>query len=205
MGLFTEQQLLLRAQAEVGTTRTFSDTPYTRAKASINEARKIQLSAAETKIYDIFLSHSTTDSEQVLGLKLTLEDLGYSVYVDWIDDPQLDRSNVTKKTADILRERMKSCKSLFYAYSINAVNSKWMPWELGYFDGIKQKAAVLPIRASNYQNTDSYYGSEYLGLYYYIVINPDLQNQNKLWVHETSTKYIMYEGWIKYNLEPLQR
>lgn len=205
MSLFTEQQLRLRAQTVVGQTRTYSDSPEFRAKRFINEAKNVQLSAATTKIYDIFLSHSTTDSEQVLGLKLILEDLGYSVYVDWIDDPQLDRSKVTKATADTLRERMKSCKALFYAYSVNATSSKWMPWELGYFDGVKQKAALLPIRQSTYNNTDSYTGSEYLGLYYYIVMNPDMDGKTELWVHETETKYIVYTGWIDSNIDPIQR
>lgn len=69
----------------------------------------------------------------IAGLKLILEDLGYSVYVDW-NDNQLDPNNVTPETAKMLRERMKQCKSLIYAFSENASSSKWMPWELGYFD-----------------------------------------------------------------------
>ena len=41
----------------------------------------------KTKIYDIFLSHSSSDAEIVAGLKLEIEDLGFSVYVDWIEGP----------------------------------------------------------------------------------------------------------------------
>lgn len=69
-----------------------------------------------TGSYDIFLSHSSKDAEVVLGVKLALEDLGHSVYVDWVEDPQLDRSKATKETARILRERMACCRCLFYAY-----------------------------------------------------------------------------------------
>jgi hypothetical protein len=62
--------------------------------------------------YDIFLSHSFKDAEIILGVKKVIEDLGLTVYVDWIEDADLDRSKVTVKTAAVLRERMKSCSSL---------------------------------------------------------------------------------------------
>src|ERR1700683_4543553 len=56
--------------------------------------------------YDIFLSHSFDDAEAVYGVKQMIEALNLRVYVDWIDDPTLDRGKVTVKTAAVLRERM---------------------------------------------------------------------------------------------------
>src|SRR4029077_17042528 len=109
----------------------------------------------------IFLSHSSSDAKLVSGLKLELEDIGYSVYIDWIEDPKLNRANVTRETALLLQERMKKCNSLIYAFSENASTSKWMPWELGYFDGIKGTACVLPITTSDKAD---FHGSEYLGI-----------------------------------------
>lgn len=88
--------------------------------------------------YDIFLSHSFKDAEIILGVKKVIEDLGLTVYVDWIEDADLDRNKVTVKTAAVLRERMKSCSSLVYAHSANSGTSVWMPWELGYFDGLRE-------------------------------------------------------------------
>ena len=61
--------------------------------------------------FDVFLSHSKMDDKYVLGAKQILEEKGFSVYVDWINDPQLDRSMVTKRTADYLRQRMKQCNN----------------------------------------------------------------------------------------------
>jgi hypothetical protein len=113
--------------------------------------------------YDIFLSHSFDDAEAIYGVKRMIEALHLSVYVDWIDDPTLNRSKVTVKTAAVLRERMKACSSLVYAYSANSSNSTWMPWELGYFDGIKpHQVWILPLVA-NYDS--EYTEQEYLGLY----------------------------------------
>lgn len=113
--------------------------------------------------YDIFLSHSFSDAELVLGVAKVLERAGLSVYVDWIEDPHLDRSNVTQKVAEYIRERMKSCGSLVYATSKNSTTSKWMPWELGFFDGYKPgKIHIFPLLE---KSSDSFKGQEYLSLY----------------------------------------
>ena len=58
---------------------------------------------------------------------------------------------------------MKYSKLLIYATSDNSSKSRWMPWELGYFDGLKKgKIAILPITESA---NDSFKGEEYLDLY----------------------------------------
>ena len=113
--------------------------------------------------YDIFLSHSSEDAEIIYGVKRMIEALGLTVYVDWVEDPQLDRSKVTAKTAAVLRARMRTCTSLVYAHSANSSSSSWMPWELGYFDGFRpQKVWILPL-VSNYDS--EFKEQEYLGLY----------------------------------------
>lgn len=113
--------------------------------------------------YNIFLSHASLDAEQILGVKRILERRGRTVYVDWIDDPQLDRSRVSASTADLLRRRMRASASFVFATSENSPNSKWMPWELGYFDGLRRdKIAVFPLVAAA---SDMFRGQEYLALY----------------------------------------
>jgi hypothetical protein len=153
MALFTKQELRARAARDYASYR---------AGTVLLEAAK---SFSASKKYDVFLSHSYLDAQEVLGLRLLLEDQGLIVYVDWIDDPTLDRSKVTRDTAAKLRTRMRSCKTLFYASSPNATTSKWMPWELGYFDGHNGKVAVVPI-VDGYET--SFSGQEYLSLYPWI-------------------------------------
>jgi hypothetical protein len=113
--------------------------------------------------YDVFLSHSYKDGEVILGVKKLIEAQSLSVYVDWIDDAGLDRGQVTRNTAKVLRERMRVSSCLIYAHSANAGESVWMPWELGYFDGFKPAFVwILPL----VDHSDSEYdGQEYLGLY----------------------------------------
>jgi hypothetical protein len=113
--------------------------------------------------FDIFLSHSLTDAVVIAGVKAHLEQSGESVYVDWIDDPQLDRSRVGPATAALLRARMQASGAMIYAASTASPASKWMPWELGYFDGLKgERIAILPLVSFR---DDEFLGQEYLGLY----------------------------------------
>ena len=113
--------------------------------------------------FDVFLSHAKLDADLVLGVKLLLEDKGLSVYVDWDTDQNLDRSAVSEETAQLLRVRMQQSKSLLYVATENASNSKWMPWELGYFDGLHQGGvAVFPLLD---RSDASFPNQEYLGLY----------------------------------------
>lgn len=121
--------------------------------------------ARSDEIFDIFLSHSYKNKELVFGAKKLFNDYGLSVYVDWIEDNELDRTNVNKKNANLLRTRMRQCNSLIFLDTQEAQNSKWTIWELGYMDGVIKKVAILPVL--NNMN-DSYKGQEYLSLYPYI-------------------------------------
>ena len=187
MALFTEQQIRERYSREqsVREERSFS------ADDVLIEGRI----ADSTKEYDIFLSHSSKDKVLIAGLKLILNDLGYSVYVDW-NDSKLDPNTVTPNTAKVLRERMKQCKSLIYAFSENATNSKWMPWELGYFDALKNsRVAVLPISKTA---RFGFKGTEFVGMYYVIqVAKVRGKNQDAIWVHD-GDKYVHFENWLSH-------
>lgn len=113
--------------------------------------------------YDIFLSHSSRDKPLVLGVKQRLENEGLGVYVDWIDDAELDRQDVTPENAARLRVRMKRCRSLLYMATDNAAHSKWMPWEVGFFDGIGSgEIGILPVLDNA---NEHFQGLEFLGLY----------------------------------------
>ena len=131
-------------------------------RSTLTPANKLRRTAASRDRYDIFLSHASLDNEILAGVVVTLERAGNVVYVDWAD-PRLDRHRVTVATAAILRECMARSDMMLYAASPNASNSKWMPWELGYFDGLKPgRVGVLPLHPSTAPRG---VGSEYLDLY----------------------------------------
>lgn len=146
--------------------------------------------------FDIFLSHSFLDREEVQGLYQELTDFGYAVYVDWIVDPHLDRSNVTKESASLVRKRMKCSKSLLLAISINASMSKWIPWELGYVDGNVNRCAIIPVSKEE-TPPKSFEGKEYLSLYPFIKKLPLKGTKEvKLWVIENENSYSQFDSWF---------
>lgn len=114
--------------------------------------------------YDLFISHSFKDKEKIIGLRELFEECGYVVYIDWIDDKNLNRNNVTQETAEIIKSRINASKGLAYIATDNITNSKWCPWELGLADGMKNRACILPVISG----ISSFKGQEYLGMYPYL-------------------------------------
>jgi hypothetical protein len=100
---------------------------------------------------------------------------------------QQRRASVTPATAERLRHRMRQSESLFYVHSINSSVSKWMPWELGFFDGLNGNVAILPI----VQRTNSEFkGEEYLGLYPYVDFT-----SARIWIHRSLFDHVQYQTW----------
>ena len=57
---------------------------------------------------------------------------------------------------------MHNCNSLVFALSAHAQKSRWMPWELGHFDGFNCRVFVYPLD----DDAESYaQGQEYLRIY----------------------------------------
>jgi hypothetical protein len=195
MALLQENYLRnLAAQKINNDRRRYSQSSESLKKSILSES-SINFSAG--KKFDIFLSHSYSDKDLMLGLKIEFEAFGYSVYIDWIEDYGLNRIDVTRNNVLWIQGRMSTSSCLVYATSINSPNSKWMPWELGFMDGLKHRVAIIPI-STNIQN--SYSGQEYLGVYPYIEKLPR-ENDNKevLWVFDQSNRklYADFEYWIK--------
>jgi hypothetical protein len=145
--------------------------------------------------FDIFLCHSYLDKSEIKGLYLELTRMSLSVYVDWIVDPHLVRSHVTKEAAELIRGRLRSSKSLLLAFSINAGMSKWMPLELGYVDGHMQTCAIIPVADSSQASYDR---SEYL-LLYPEILRPGtvIQHKDPLYVMNDANTYVNFRDWFK--------
>jgi hypothetical protein len=102
---------------------------------------------------------------------------------------------VTKATAETLRTRLRQSKSLLFLHSETSHISKWMPWELGFADGLHGKVGVFPLTDFAKSN---YGGQEYLGIYPYVGHSKGSQTgRDRLFIWETPTKYTTYETWVK--------
>jgi hypothetical protein len=184
MALLTESRLRSLAKAQRGRARDSADSiaGYVRKTAALSS-------------FHIFLSHSHLDVELIDGTVKFLEVLGYSVYLDTRVDPAPRVGQVTKAAAEQVRFRLKQCKSLFFATTEGAKDSRWMPWELGYMDGMTARCAILPISSAG-GSGDAYEGREYLGVYPYIASAEDTQRKERIWVHDDFETYVSFDKWL---------
>lgn len=119
--------------------------------------------------YDVFLSYNIDDQQVVMGIYYYLKNkLRLKVYIDCVNDPDLQRDATDKKTAECIQNRLKNSRSLLYAQSANAEKSKWMPWELGVVDGHTGKCAIMPVTKDADRTSPR---QEYLWLYPYVQPN----------------------------------
>ncbi len=124
----------------------------------LNESRLIK-AQSEKQSWDVFLSHSSKDKIIVLNFRNQLKQTGCSVYVDWIDDSDSGRENITPK----LKDAMNNSNVLIYLHTHNAKKSIWTPWEIGYYDSKKgnKKIGIVPLLDEKNHISD-YSGQEYL-------------------------------------------
>ena len=146
-------------------------------------------------LYDVFLSHSYKDKKAVLGLADELsEKYNLKIYIDWIEDSELDRTQVNEKTAQTIKERMRNCKCLLYATSENSSLSKWMPWETGLMDGLNGRVAICPLMGGSDSN---FKGQEYLALYPFLSYDKSQKTKkDTLWINK-GNKYVNFVDWLK--------
>lgn len=162
-------------------------------KAVRKDARTILREAAaqdQRTSHDIFLSHNHLDKDAVLGLKTLLERSGYTVYVDSESDPQLDPKKVDASTVEVVRRRLRGSRSLLYATSENAEESKWMAWELGLGDGLGKRVAVVPVAGA----TGALATREFLLVY------PEVQNGSlgeSMWVRRPDGSFVSFAAWLR--------
>jgi len=162
------------------------DKPVSRAKAESGASFSISDS------YDIFLSHSVKNACLLWALKTELRGMGYSVYVDWVND---NGGQISEKTIELICRQMQSSKSLLFVSESNAGVSRWAAWQLSYFKGLKGKVAVLPLVERQFSCVD-YYGQGHLGLYPYVTKTSDNQGRSKLWVHDNTTLNMDFNAWL---------
>lgn len=95
------------------------------------------------KKYDIFLSHSYRNLANIIEFVQQLNSLNFVVYVDWISDKEgLKRDFTSHSTVKVIKERMKKSKVLIYFNTENTDRSFWIPWEIGFFDGMNGKILI---------------------------------------------------------------
>jgi hypothetical protein len=139
---------------------------YSRSKEGIAAKSENLVLKSQAKL-SIFLSHSHRDIEAVEGLiNLLAYFSATTLYVDWQDSGMPSVTN--RETAQRLKEKIIELDFFLVLGTKNALESRWVPWEIGVADSAKslEKIAIIPI----IDPSGNFYGSEYLQLYQTIEI-----------------------------------
>jgi hypothetical protein len=203
MALFTVDELRREIQAQGIALESLEKTAGTLLEA----ASRKQSPMVDKSTFDIFLSHAYSDKETVAAIYEILTRQGYSLDVDWIHDPDLDRKVINAETADLLRRRMRQCKSLMYVATPGHQTSNWMPWECGYYDGYDRESssrtdgrvAIMPVVE---KQTRRYEGREYLGLYPYAHLSSRQGRRDLLVCSQTKSSCVNFDAWVEQRLDP---
>ena len=89
----------------------------------------------------IFLSHSHKDRDIIEDALAFLLAWGQYVYVDWLDEAM--PLSTSAETADKIKIKIKTLDKFIVLLTENSKESKWVPWELGYADGVKRLIILL--------------------------------------------------------------
>lgn len=93
--------------------------------------------------YDVFLSHSSYDTQQLLSLKQKLNAEGLVVYIDWVNDKvMMDRRNQNEDTWNVLKLRMDESGKMLFVMTDNSLRSTWTPMEIDYFKSLNKEILV---------------------------------------------------------------
>jgi hypothetical protein len=90
---------------------------------------------------DAFISHYRTDMEKARALEQRIKGWGFSCFIDG-DDAELAKKKENRRSVEddltlaaYIRGKLRDCRCIIYAYSASSPQSRWMQWELGFFDG----------------------------------------------------------------------
>jgi hypothetical protein len=139
-----------------------TETDLLNYRGLIQESRVFKTFSKATAQVSIFLSHSHKDKELVEGF---INYLAYSseiiIYVDWQDSDMPSTTN--RETALRIKEKIDQMDYFLILATRNAMESKWVPWEIGIADKTKsiERIAVVPI----IDRSGQYHGNEYMQLY----------------------------------------
>jgi hypothetical protein len=114
----------------------------------------------------VFLSHSHKDKVLAEGLVSYFTNKGFSLYIDWKDSSMPHTPD--RSTADKIKQKINGSDFVFVLATQNALNSKWVPWEIGIADKSKLSVQILIIPVTDAPHT--FEGNEYMQLYQHIEV-----------------------------------
>lgn len=146
---------------------------------SEERTRVVKRASERSPAGSTFLSHSSKDAELLPGVIRLLEGHGGSVYVDKKDESLPPFTS--RETATTLRSRIVESRKFILFATQASHDSRWMPWELGISDGVKQAWCTAVLPGLDTAADTAWAEREYLGVYDRVVYGVLQGQQQKVW------------------------
>lgn len=109
------------------------------------------------KTYDVFISHSSTDSSIVKQVIKALNKNYLICYCDWTSDNDfLKRNMVSDFTKEVLKKRLQQSKNLLLVKSDAAINSWWVNFEINYFQELNRPIYYINLNSKEYDKYNKF-------------------------------------------------
>lgn len=92
----------------------------------------------------VFISHQKKDSDIARKIADYLEDAGIDTYFDQYDS-SIDRSN-PESVVKAIQTGIENCTHMIVVFSLNTLDSMWVPWEIGYAYNTQIALNVLRLK-----------------------------------------------------------
>lgn len=136
---------------------------------TLNESASRVMKSESAARASIFLSHSHKDKDLAKGLKNHLASFGVGIYID-LEDSDMPGST-SRQTAERIKIKISRLDYFLILATKNAMESKWVPWEIGIADGKKPHEHIMVVPVVD--PSGNYHGNEYMQLYKRIVVAND--------------------------------
>lgn len=98
------------------------------------------------KSFSFFISHSSTNADEVLEAIKSLNKQGYNAYCDWTSDNDfLKRALVSDYTKMVLKKRLEQSENILLLKSKKALDSEWVAFELEYFASLSRPIYFIEL------------------------------------------------------------
>jgi hypothetical protein len=135
------------------------------------------------KKFDVFISHSSRDTDELILFFKKLNSLNLHIYIDWVNDKYaLKRELLNVNTANVILQRLNKSTALICYLTSTSIQSQWVIWEVGYFNGLGKPICI--------------YNPDGIPIPIFFNIYPRLIETDSVLCVETGDKIICLHDWV---------
>jgi hypothetical protein len=153
--------------------------------------------------FDIFLAHPGLGLSVLYRVVRTIDLMGYGVYIDTHTLNDTSCRVPGDDSLAFLKKMLGRCRCLLYVAPDESTLAPLSSWQLGYFDCLRGRAAVLPVLKKD-TNRLGFSGRGVLGEYPFAAVARAMgEDHDSLWVMRDPKRHLDLEYWFSSPVDEL--